>query len=134
MRRDWRRVSMLAALTMAGGLACSGVNGDANNIRDPNGPGIETPDGPGFIQVTVATANPAAGMSYTVTISNGQKQTAGPNATLNFTTIRAGTHEISLSSVPAGCVVAGDNPIVVNVHQSEHVNVEFSITCPGNPS
>jgi len=134
MRRDWRKLSMLATLTLVGGLACGGVNGDASNIRDPNDPGIDPPDGPGFIQVTVATANPAPNTSYTVTISNGQKQTAGPNTTLTFTTIRAGTHEISLSSVPAGCVVAGDNPIVVDVHQSEHVNVEFSITCQGSSS
>ncbi len=134
MRRNWRRVSLLAALAMVGGLACGGVNGDASGIRDPNGPGLETPGGPGFIQVTVATTNPVVGMSYTVTISNGQKQTTGPNTTLNFTTMLARTHEISLASVPAGCTVAGDNPIVVNVHQNQHVNVEFLINCPGNPS
>ena len=131
MRSNWQRVAILA---MAGGLACGGVNGDAGNIRDPNEPGIEPLDGPGYIQVIVATTNPAANTSYTVSISNGQKQNAAANATLNFTTKRAGTHEVSLSSVPAGCVVSGDNPIVVNVRRSEHVNVGFSVTCQGTAS
>ena len=134
MQREWRKVSTLAVLTIAAGLACSGVNGDASSIRNPNEPGIEPPAGSGFIQVTVATTNPAANTLYTVTISNGQKQTAGANTTLNFSTTRTGTHEISLSSAPAGCVVAGDNPIVVNVHDREHVNVGFSVTCQGPAS
>lgn len=133
MRCDWWRRSALTVLTTVGVLACSGVNGDAGNIRDPNDPGIEPPEGSGFIEVTVATTNPVANTSYTVTISNGQKQTAGANATLTFTTKRTGTHEISLSSVPAGCVVAGDNPIVVDVRRSEHVDVAFSVTCQGIP-
>ena len=119
---------------MAGGLACGGINSDAGNIRDPNEPGIEPLDGPGYIQVIVATTNPEVNTTYTVTISNGQKQTAAPNATLNFTTKRAGTHEVSLSSVPADCVVTGDNPIVVDVRRSQHVNVAFSVTCQGSGS
>ncbi len=134
MGRNWAGVSALMVLATTASLACSGVNGDAGHVRDPNGPGIEPPQGPGFIQVSVSTANPEANTSYTVTISNGQKQTAGPNSTLSFTTIRTGTHEISLSSVPADCTVAGNNPIVVDVSLSQHVSVEFSVTCPGGPS
>src|SRR5262245_42290137 len=123
MKQPWR--SIVVVIAGLAGLGCSGVNGDAGNIRHPTDPGGDPVDATATIRVAAATSNPPAGASYTVTISNGQKQTIDPNGSVSFTTKRTGTHEVALSSVPAECSLAGPNPVVVNLHAYQQVTVSF---------
>jgi hypothetical protein len=113
-------------------LGCGGVNGTADPVDQSGDPGNGgSTAGIGFVDVTVATINPIANTIYEVSISNGQKKTVGANAMVTFKTSRTGTHEISLSSVPATCTLSGDNPVVLDVLNQHHYYIAFTITCPG---
>lgn len=125
---------LLVFVALLGVWSCGGVNATASTFEPGDDDDPQIPAGSGFIEVSVATTNPPPGVLYVVAISNGQKQTTAPNATLNFTTTRTGTHEIVISSVPAVCTLAGTNPVAVSVRPLEHVSVGFSITCPGPAS
>ena len=117
-------LGVIMSLAACGGINSTSADGDSNPPPPPE-------DGFGYIEVSVATASPPAGAMYTITISNGQKRTTDPNSSVSFTTKRTGTHEIAISSVPAACTLAGSDLVTVNVGPFEHVNVGFSINCPG---
>lgn len=128
---SFRLVTVLSLLAPAV-LGCGGVNGTADPVEETGGPGDGgSTAGIGFVDVTVATTNPVANTSYEVSISNGQKKTVAANAMVSFKTSRTGTHEISLSSVPAKCTLSGDNPVVLDVLNQHHYYIDFAITCPG---
>lgn len=121
-------VLLVSALSLA---ACGGVNGSAESFTDDSGDEPPSQEGSGTIEVTTSTTNPSPGLTYTVTISNGQKQTIPAAGSVAFMTHRTGGHDVALSGVPANCDVAGDNPQRVTVQNGLTVIAAFSVTCNG---
>lgn len=131
---SFRLVTVLSLLASAA-LGCGGVNGTADPVEESGDPGTGgSTSGTGFVDVTVATTNPIANTTYEVSISNGQKKAVAANAMVTFKTSRTGTHEISLSSIPAPCTLSGDNPVVVDVANQHHYSITFAVACPGGPT
>ena len=119
-----RGLAALLAFSLSG---CDGMNGGGSTVAN------EPPGDPfssnGTIQVQVAVSGTSPVSEYTVSVSNGQKATVPPNGTVTFATRRTGTHEVAVTPVPATCILTGENPVVVNIHAGEGVQVGFLFTC-----
>jgi len=111
-------------------LGCRGVVGRGVTFTgDDEDP--PPPPGSGIIEVSVTTTNGPATLSYTVSISNGQKKTLPANGVVEFTTSRTGHHDVAISGVPPACTLSGPNPVAVEVANNLRSAVGFAVLCQG---
>ncbi|MGE0352191.1 MAG: hypothetical protein AB7I33_02860 [Gemmatimonadales bacterium] len=119
-----------AGVVLLGIVACGGVNGVSGLPPDGTNPDPYPYATWGRIHVAVNTIGDIApGTEYTVSISNGRKTLLEPNDSVTFQTTRTGLHEVALNGIPRWCVVNDGDYRQIQVHQSETVPVQFSITC-----
>lgn len=66
---------------------------------------------------------------YTVSVDGGTGQAIGINATIDVTSLTAGTHTVTLAGVAANCAVQGTNPTPVTILTGASATAAFSISC-----
>jgi hypothetical protein len=86
-------------------------------------------DTEGSIVASVSTTGPDAPSSFGVALDGDAPQTVGANASRSFTNLVPGTYSVALTSLPANCAAAGDNPRDVTVAGGAEVSVAFEVTC-----
>jgi hypothetical protein len=85
----------------------------------------------GGIHVTTTTTGSSTDPDgYIVSLDNKDRLRIGVNDETTFTGLPAGSHEVGLEDVSAGCQVAGDNPRPVAVTGSTTREATFRINCP----
>ncbi len=70
---------------------------------------------------------------YTVTLDGGSPRAVGINASVTYTNLAAGSHQIALSGVAANCTVSGNNPRTVTVPAGGTATPRFSVSCVTPP-
>ena len=106
-----------ALLLLAGiGVGCSGEN-------------LAGPDA-GTLEVVSSTSGAEPDVDgYTIQVDAGAPQALGPNATLRFPEVTAGSHSVLLAGASTNCAVQGDNPRSISVTAGETVSLTFALAC-----
>jgi hypothetical protein len=89
-----------------------------------------SPSTEGAIQVTVATTGSEVDPDgYTVLVDGDNGQPVGSDGSVTFSSIQAGTREVSLTGIAANCSVTGTHPRSVTVTAEETAQVTFDVVC-----
>jgi Tol biopolymer transport system component len=89
-----------------------------------------TPPSEGSIQVTVTTTGTDIDPDgYSLLLDGGGAQVVGANGSITFSSVAAGSHEVTLQGIAANCSVTQANPATVAVVGGETANVSFSVVC-----
>lgn len=94
--------------------------------------GDESSTGPSNTAIEVTTMTTGEDPDpdgYVVTITGGQEQRIGVNATHTFPNVAPGSYSVTVSDVAANCTLAGDNPRTVTVSAGSTEPVSLQITC-----
>ena len=112
-----RLLFTLAALASAASLAACGSD---------NGTGVNS----GSIQVTSATTGADVDSSgYSVVVDNGNGHAIGIADSLTISGVRAGSHQVALTSVGSNCTVSPSDTQTVAVTAGMAAPVSFQVTC-----
>ena len=84
----------------------------------------------GTLEVTTATRGaPLDPDGYALSLDDGPAETLAANASITFADLTPGTHTVSLSGVPASCVLDGPNPRSVAIPAGDTARVILAIAC-----
>ena len=81
----------------------------------------------GTLEVTTSTTG-APGEDFTVIVDGASPRTIAATATLTIPEVEVGSHVVLLT-MPAGCVLEGENPRTVDVTQGATATAAFVVTC-----
>ena len=122
--RAWKPLIAYPAILVAG-VACGGEGTSVGPDGEDNG----TVPQVGSVQVTTSTTGiDLVTDGYMVTVAS-QSKPIGPNASVTFSDVPAGSANVELSGIAANCSVGGDNPNSVNVSAGATVQTTFDVQC-----
>ena len=125
-----RALGVLIALTLS--VVVAGC------VEPLTGPQAASRSPSGSISVTVSTTGVQIDPDgYTVRVEtgprSGQGQSIGVNASVTFTDLSVGDHDVELTWVRGNCSVLGANPQAVTVTLRGNTPVTFTVTCTAAP-
>lgn len=89
-----------------------------------------SPPTPGAIRVQVAEEGTDLQRGgYLSVVDNDSRPLDVPNLRTTFTNIAPGAHVVRLDGIAPNCAVVGQNPVTVQVANSETVDVRFTVAC-----
>ena len=86
-----------------------------------------TGPGNGSLEISTTTTDGTAA-EYTVVVDGASPRSIAATGTLSIGQVAAGTHIVQLA-VPAGCLIAEENPRTVNVTAGAPTSVVFTVSC-----
>jgi hypothetical protein len=66
---------------------------------------------------------------YTVTVEGSASKEIGPNGSVTFSGLEAGSHQVELSDIAGNCTVDGSNPKTVSVTAGGTASASFDVSC-----
>jgi hypothetical protein len=122
MKAMQKGAAILAAVALAP-LTLSGCGNDDE---------VTAPSTNGSISILTSTSGDI-GSGYLVRVDDGMERSVEPNGSVIYAEIALGDHEVTLLSLPLGCLVDGANPRPVSVTADEIARVTFVVTCDSEP-
>lgn len=113
-------------LLVAVALAPLTLSGCGNNDE------VAGPSTNGSISVLTSTSGDI-GSGYVVRVDDAMERSVEPNGSVIYAEVALGDHEVTLLSLPLGCIVDGVNPRPVSVTADEIARVTFVVTCDSEP-
>jgi hypothetical protein len=111
-----KSLSVLGILALL--LACDG------EVRNP----VQSSTGP--LDITTSTSGiPSTGNGYGYVLDANPAEPIAFNTTIHLLDLFAGSHTVQLSFLPAGCSLASQNPVTVDVSTGVPTAVAFQVTC-----
>jgi len=85
---------------------------------------------PGNLTVSTSTTGSSLDSDgYTVTVDGGSPQAMGINASVTYTNLTAGNHNVAISGVAGNCTVSGGTSRTVSVPSGGTATTTFTVTC-----
>jgi WD40 repeat protein len=78
---------------------------------------------------TLTTGDDISAQPYGTRLDGYQSSIINPSSTVEVTGVREGSHDVTLTSVPANCTVLGANPRQVTVVYGESSPIAFAVFC-----
>jgi hypothetical protein len=115
MRRSPFALSVLSAFSV---LSCS------DEARNPNQPST------GSLEITTTTTGqPSTGGGYSYILDGNPAEPIAFNTTIQLTDLSVGSHTIELTTLPEGCTISSQNPVIVGVTNDVLATATFEVSC-----